>query len=254
LARLAQAQGESAQMQQYLDTAFQLSHRFNLHAEQWLLTATSARLYLAEGKLAEAYWQLESQGIGPESAPDYRHEMGLLTLTRLYLAEGRTEEAWTILSRLLPPAELAGRDGSLLEICLLQAVVLGQRQQPDQALAYLNRALNLAEPEQFARVFVNEGRPLRHLLQQISPRRPYITHLLAQMEESPAAQTLLDPLTSREVEILTLVADGASNQAIADQLVISLGTVKGHLNHILSKLDAHNRTEAVARGRELGIF
>jgi LuxR family maltose regulon positive regulatory protein len=65
---------------------------------------------------------------------------------------------------------------------------------------------------------------------------------------------LADPLTNRELEILELVAEGATNQFIADQLVISLGTVKGHLNHILSKLDAHNRTEAAARGRELGLL
>jgi LuxR family maltose regulon positive regulatory protein len=74
------------------------------------------------------------------------------------------------------------------------------------------------------------------------------------MDESPQRESLLDPLTDRELEILYLVADGLTNQAIADQLFISLGTVKGHLNHILSKLDVHNRTEAVAHSRELGLL
>jgi LuxR family maltose regulon positive regulatory protein len=149
---------------------------------------------------------------------------------------------------------LAGRDGSLLEICLLQALALTQRHQQNSALACLNRALALAEPEQYGRIFMNEGRPLAQLLRQVTPHTPYVAHLLNQMNESPFSETLLDPLTSRELEILTFVADGASNQAIANQLFISLGTVKGHLNHILGKLDAHNRTEAVARGRELGLL
>lgn len=254
LARLAQAQGDPATMHNYLDKAAQLVQRFNLTAEQWVLTATSARLFLAEGQMPDAYWQLENQGINPESPPDYRHEMGLLTLVRLYLVEGCPDEALAILTRLLPPAELAGRDGSLLEICLLQALALEQRHQRDQALACLKRALALAEPEPFGRIFINEGRPLAQLLRQITPRTAYVVHLLSQMDEPPQRESLLDPLTDRELEILYLVADGLTNQAIADQLFISLGTVKGHLNHILSKLDVHNRTEAVAHSRELGLL
>jgi LuxR family maltose regulon positive regulatory protein len=180
--------------------------------------------------------------------------MGLLMLVRLYLVEGRANEALVILGRLLPAAELAGRDGSLIEICLLQAIALAKNHQHDRALACLNRALALAAPEQYGRIFINEGRPVAHLLNQLNPKSPYAAHLLCQMEQPPAGNTLADPLTDRELEILELVAEGASNQIIADQLIISLGTVKGHLNHILSKLDARNRTEAAARGRELGLL
>ncbi|MCB0036765.1 MAG: response regulator transcription factor [Anaerolineales bacterium] len=103
-------------------------------------------------------------------------------------------------------------------------------------------------------MFLNEGRPLLYLLNQITPRSSYIAHLLAQSEEGSVNESLVDPLTERELEILHLVAQGATNRDIAEQLVISLGTVKGHLNHILSKLDAQNRTEAVALGRELRLL
>jgi LuxR family maltose regulon positive regulatory protein len=254
LARAAQARGDLEKMGRHLKTAEQLVHHLNMTAEQRLLTPVAVRWHIAEGKLPEAYWQLENQEIGPESAPDFRHESGLLSLVRLYLAEGRATEALTILGRLLPPAELAGRDGSLIEINLLQALALARRSQHDRALACLNRALALAEPEQFGRIFINEGRPLAQLLSQVAPRTPYVAHLLAQMESTPGVELLADPLTERELEILTLVAEGAGNQAIADQLVISLGTVKGHLNHILSKLNARNRTEAAALGRELGLL
>lgn len=254
LARVAQAQGYPERMHQYLDAAAQLVHRFNLTVEQRLLAAVTARLLLAEGDLFDAFWQLENEEINAESPADFGHEMGLLTLVRLYLAEGRTPEAMIILARLLPPAESAGRDGSQLEIFLLQALAFAQHHQHDHALACLHHALALAEPEQFSRIFLNEGRPLAQLLRQITPPTPYVTHLLAQMSGPLPANSWLEPLTSREREILSLVAAGASNQTIADHLVISLGTVKGHLNHILSKLEAHNRTEAVARGRELGLL
>lgn len=254
LARLAQAQGNTAAMHHHLDAAAHLIHQFDLTAEQRFLTATTARLLLAENKLVEASWQLKNAGLDPDSPPDFYHEMGLLTLVRLYLAEGRAPEALAMLARLLPPAKLAERDGSLLEIWLLQALAFAQQNQPDHALTCLNRTLTLAEPEQFARLFINEGQPLAQLLQRVTPHTPYVSYLLTQMSTPSLSNVLVDPLTSRELEILALVAVGASNQAIADQLVISLGTVKGHLNHILSKLDACNRTEAVARGRALNLL
>jgi LuxR family maltose regulon positive regulatory protein len=254
LARLAQARGDLEGAGRHLKSAEQLVYRFNLTAEKRLLAVVTARWYLAQGKAPEAYWQLENQEIGPESPPDFRHEMGLLALVRLYLAEGRASEALQILGRLLPAAELAGRDGSLIEINLLQALALAKEYRYDRGLACLSRALTLAEPERYGRIFINEGRPAAQLLSRIAPQTAYAAHLLAQMEQPAQVEPLADPLTDRELEILALVAGGDTNQAIADQLYISLGTVKGHLNHILSKLDAGNRTEAVARSRELGLL
>lgn len=254
LARLVQAQGEPLQGQKYLDLAAQLVHRFNLTAEKRVVAATAARLLLTSGRVVEAHWQLEKAEIGPQSPPDFQHEMGLLTLVRLYLAEGRADEALTILRRVLPPAELVGRAGSLLEICLLHALALAQQHQHDRALAYLKRALALAEPEQFIRIFIDEGNRLASLLRQITPPTPFVAHLLQQSDGPMAPVLWPEHLTDRELEILKLVAAGASNQLIADQLVISVGTVKGHLNHILGKLDAQNRTQAAARARELGLL
>jgi LuxR family transcriptional regulator, maltose regulon positive regulatory protein len=251
LARLDQAEGQRSQMEAHLAQADELVQRFNLTAEQMMVTAVTARLLLAEGELLEARWQLENRGIGPQSPPDFHHEAVLLSLVRLCLAQRQPDEALAILTRLQTTAEQDDRHGSLLEIALLQALALAQKQRFELALAHLNRALALAEPEKYGRIFINEGRPLRHLLAQISSPTPYAASLLAQMDTRPAAAP--DALTARELEILRLVAAGASNQAIADQLVISLGTVKGHLNHILSKLEVQNRTAAVARARKLGL-
>lgn len=253
-AKVAQAQGDPEEMHRHLETAAQLVSQSNLTAEQPLLAATTARLLLAEEQLLEAHWQLESQQITSELPADFRYEIGLLTLVRLYLAEHRSEEAIALLNRLQAPAQTAERHGSLIEIYLLQALALAQQQQLDRAVAVLQQALELAEPEPYGRLFINEGRPLRYLLRQLTPHSPYVTQLLAQIEGGTVAPSLADPLTERELEILHLVAEGATNREIAEQLVITLGTVKGHLNHILSKLDAQNRTEAVALGRELHLL
>jgi LuxR family maltose regulon positive regulatory protein len=68
-----------------------------------------------------------------------------------------------------------------------------------------------------------------------------------------AVPSLIDPLTSRELEVLQMLAAGKSNQAIAGELVVTLDTVKKHVSHLLGKLGAANRTEAVTRARELGL-
>ncbi|MFZ0546814.1 MAG: LuxR C-terminal-related transcriptional regulator [Candidatus Promineifilaceae bacterium] len=253
LARTALTQGDKSCLGENLASAERLVRRFNLTAENRLLAVVMARQYLAQGMLLEAYWELENQQIGPESPVSFRNEAGLLTLVRIYLVEGRPNEALGILGRLLAAAELAGRSGSLIEISILQALALAKNQQPDRALSSLNRALALAEPEQFGRIFINEGRPMALLLERLSTSNPYAAHLLEQMEQA-VVDLLPDPLTDRELEILSLVAAGASNQAIADQLFLSLGTVKGHLNHILGKLGVKNRTAAVARARDLELI
>ena len=134
----------------------------------------------------------------------------------------------------------------------------------------MERALALAQPEGYVRSF-DQGIALTRLLKEAAARglfHDYIDHLLAcfDHEAGPlggvdqsgvAGPTVLESgerLSERELEVLRLMARGASNQAIADQLVITVGTVKSHINHILGKLEAHNRTEAVARAREQGLI
>jgi LuxR family maltose regulon positive regulatory protein len=130
----------------------------------------------------------------------------------------------------------------------------------------LTRALILAQPEGYVRSFVHAGEPLRSLLRDLRLQLPvsqaapdllsgYLDRLLGAFEAqgSPGPGTA-DLLTPREQEILALMAEGASNREIAERLVVTVGTVKGHVNHILDKLGAHNRTGAVARARELGLL
>jgi LuxR family maltose regulon positive regulatory protein len=217
----------------------------------------------------------------------YERTVELLTLARVLIAEGRRhpesgaiDAAHTILERLRQEAEANGRRGSLIEILALTALADAAAGQRDQAVRVLQQALRLAAPEGYARIFLDEGAPMRVLLAEcrwhianqqhstgtgdVPSLLIYIVELLAAFGDARCAiydlrddatpiVNMVEALSDRELEVLHLIADGASNQAIAEQLVISIGTVKSHINHILGKLAARNRTEAVSRARELGL-
>lgn len=172
-------------------------------------------------------------------------------------------EAVGLLERLLEAAEVGGRNGSMIEILIQQALAYKAQDDITPALAPLERALALAEPEGYVRTFVDEGTPMAYLLSQaiehgIMPG--YARTLLNILETTagstlpPESQALIEPLSERELEILALVAEGLSNHEISERLFISLSTVKGHNRNIFDKLHVKRRTEAVARARELGLI
>jgi LuxR family maltose regulon positive regulatory protein len=155
----------------------------------------------------------------------------------------------------------------------LQALAHALRNEDQEALTVLAQAVHLAEPEGYIRVFVDEGPTMATLLSRLRDQerkqgsRPYLDTLLAafsseRMRHTPlpaesgvrGEQPLIDPLSQRELEVLQLIARGDSNQEIADQLVITLDTVKRHVTHIFGKLGVHNRVQAVARAQTLGLL
>ena len=158
---------------------------------------------------------------------------------------------------------------------MLRALAFQTAGDAHDALAALEHALTLAEPEGYVRTFVDEGEPMRLLIadfgllieEQTSHLQSYVAKLLAAFPGVPLIsldssignqqskiQNLVEPLSDRELEVLRLVADGLSNHEIADKLIIGLGTVKTHINNIFGKLDVKNRTQAVARARELNLL
>src|SRR5579871_5371921 len=155
-----------------------------------------------------------------------------------------------------------------LKVLVLQAVALQASGDQDQAVQLILDALALAEPEGLIRLFVDEGRPMAHLLSEaaVQGRMPdYIGKLLAACEaeqqkseatasQLPPAQPSIEPLSRRELEVLRLIAQGLSNQEVSERLVLALETVKGHNKKIFGKLQVQRRTEAVARARELGLL
>jgi LuxR family maltose regulon positive regulatory protein len=256
LAWVKQAQGQEAAATAAMQRALQLARAYNLPRTVQETQAWQAQLWLWQHQLepaqkwAEAYHRLPPT----ESA----HELEDIMLARVWLTAGQTADALTLLDKLLMSAQTGERHRRVLEIQLLQALAWQQSGNQQFALEALNHALTLAEPEGYSRVFLTEGELLFALLRKAREREAnaaFIDRLLAEAGiSSQAAVNSPDDLTERELEVLRLMAVGASNQYIAAALVISLGTVKAHTNHILSKLGARNRTEAVAFAQTKGVL
>jgi LuxR family maltose regulon positive regulatory protein len=183
-----------------------------------------------------------------------RSRPGLVPRRRLadQLEEGLNHgaRALALLDRLDLAAAGQHRVGSLIEIGAVRAMALEALGDEAAATATLTAALASGCPQGYVRVFADEGPAMAAVLGRL---------IAAQRSDQQAAGTspaprLIEQLTSRELEVLAMLAAGRSNQGIASQLVISLDTVKKHVSHLLGKLGAANRTEAVARGRELGLI
>jgi LuxR family maltose regulon positive regulatory protein len=235
-----------------------------------------ARLLLAQGDVSVAARWAEGAGLRPGDEPDYPREPAYLVLARVLLAQNRPGPALTLLQRLLGAAAGQGRAGSVIEIQALRALALAARGDHVAALDALAEALTLAGPQGYVRVFADEGAPMHALLTRLSAARPgqqqaarridpgYLAALKRacrradavprQRRAAAASPGLAEPLTDRELEVLRLIAAGKSNQRIAHDLVVALDTVKKHVTHVLGKLGAANRTEAVARARQLGLI
>jgi LuxR family maltose regulon positive regulatory protein len=239
--------------------------------------AQRARLLLAQGNVAAADRWTQQRGLSAEDEPGYPQELDYLVLARVLVAQHRSNEALGLLDRLLAPAAAQDRMGSVIEIQALRTLALAAGGDEPAAVQTLADALTLACPQGYVRVFADEGPPMRALLGPIvtalRARQAsvqgitygYLARVTQAFDRGPAAPAsgpdtttgiprLVDPLTRRELEVLALLAAGTANQAIAEELYVTVFTVKKHVSHILGKLGAANRTEAIARARELGLL
>jgi LuxR family maltose regulon positive regulatory protein len=196
-------------------------------------------------------------------------------LARILLAQDRPGQALALLDRLHAAAKAQDRTGSLIETGALRALALAAVGDEAGAVTALAGTLLLGCPQGYVRVFADEGPPMAALLGRlVAAQRAgraaagvplgYLARLQRAFDaghpgsapgrDTAAVPGIVDPLTSRELQVLGMLAAGRSNQAIAGELVVTLDTVKKHVGHVLGKLGAANRTEAVARARQLALI
>ena len=260
--RLLLARGAAEQAREVLtDLAVQASRPEVLREIQMC----QASLALAVGDLVTAQRWAASTAPEPASLTLTRREEEALLLARVRLAEGQAEAALDVLAHWRQEARTGERQRSALHLLVLEALAQQASGASPQARATLLQALRLARPEGYQRLFLDEGQPIASLLQTLLPElreealSAYVRTLLrasrpAQAKQEALPAGLLAQLTPRERRVLQLLAEGASNQEIATQLVVSLATAKKHVASILSKLGAENRTQAIARARARSLL
>jgi LuxR family maltose regulon positive regulatory protein len=254
LARLKLAQGNVAEAAAILARADQSARRQNFMYRIPEVAAAQVLTLLRQGNLTVAAELAQA------------HQLPI-SQARVYLAQGNPSAALEILERLLEQAEEKGWADERLKLMVLQALAYHVHNEKEQAVQVLRQALTLAEPEGCVRIFVDEGQPMAQLLAEAAAQgllSDYVRKLLAVIEaeaqtnadpSAPAPiQSLIEPLSPRELEVLGLIAQGLSNDEIGKRLFLALDTVKGHNRRIYDKLQVQRRTEAVARARELGLL
>ena len=175
-------------------------------------------------------------------------------------ADGSIADAARLLGRLLEAAEAGGRTGTVIEILVLQARGAHARGDVPGASAVLERALTLAGPEGYVRVFADAGPPTASLLRRVARQRTswdYVRRLLAAVnrsEDAPRRQGLIEPLSERELEVLRLLSSDLDGPDIARALTVSLNTLRTHTRNIYAKLGVTSRRAAVRQAAELNLL
>jgi LuxR family maltose regulon positive regulatory protein len=254
LARLRLAQGELPGANAALDEAKVFVRQYRFVFRMADIADAQVLVLLRQGDLAAAAHLAET------------HQLPI-SRARVHLAQGEASTALALLEPVRQQVEAKGWADERLKVMVLQALALHAHGEREQAVHVLGDALALAEPGGFIRLFVDEGPLMARLLHEALAHvveRAYIRRLLAAFPVVEAHQTTtpplrgaefewVEPLSEREREVLHLIAEGLSNQEVAARLYLSLHTVKVHARNIYAKLGVTNRTQAVARGRALGI-
>ncbi len=263
LAQVEQARGQPAQARQRLQA---LAARVRRPALLREVQAAQARLWLAGGDDELAAVERWAARLADQPGDVFlaQQEREALILARLALRHGQAPAALEQLERWRADARDQGRSRSEMEALLLFALAHSAQRDPSAAQAALVRALSLAQPAGYRRLFLDEGQPLAALLQAALPgltRRPLAAYAAAllrafaqpHLPRDTRHPSRLEPLSPQEQRVLRLLSAGLSNAAIARELVVSTNTIKTQLKSIYRKLDVANREEAAEAARELDL-
>jgi LuxR family transcriptional regulator, maltose regulon positive regulatory protein len=263
LSRIKHSQRDLDQALKLIQQGSQLAQQHKIPRLVSFFAAQEARLWLTTGHLEEAMRWAQAYAPTLTENPGYLHEFQKVSLARVWFAHRQVKDALHLLDQQYAEAKNAGRIHSLIEIQIVRAQVLSAMGDTEASRRALTHSLTLSEPQGYLRRYLDEGQPMATLLQQTPLRDPHLRayreRLLSlfpevepQVESIPLTSTsgLIEPLTSREVEILHLIAAGRTNQEIAQQLTVQPSTIKKHINNIFGKLGATHRTQAVALAHE----
>jgi LuxR family maltose regulon positive regulatory protein len=276
LARVKQAQGDADGARDAIQKAWRVAIKFDAtELDDILVAAYQTQLWLAQGNLEAAMHWVEKRGLEGDAGSSrldsqesrtpslyYLRDLEHVMLARVWIAQGRTGEALVLLELPLSVAERQRLNGSVIKIQVVKALALHVQGDTPLAMDALEWALTLAEPEGYVRVFVDEGEPMARLLRQAASRGiapEYVSKLLSAFDKSEACthvppQPLIDPLSERELEVLWLLRTSLSSVEIAEELAISVHTVRSHIKHIYDKLNVHGRMEAVHQAGALKLL
>jgi LuxR family transcriptional regulator, maltose regulon positive regulatory protein len=275
MARLREVEGDLDGALELLDEAERL-YVSDFFPNVRPIGALKVRLWIAKAQLDKTLEWTREQGLSTNDTLAYLHEFEHITLARILLADHRSDgsessvrEAAGLLERLLKAAEEGDRMGSAIEILILLALARQRQGDLPAALRSLERALRLAEPEGYLRIFLDEGADMAQLVREAAVQGimpGYTSRLLpsfaaeqseggeAPRTDSPASSSLVEPLSQRELEVLRLFKTELSGPEIARELVVALSTVRTHTKSIYSKLNVNSRRAAVKRAEELGLI
>jgi LuxR family maltose regulon positive regulatory protein len=286
LALINQAQGNADSARSLLEAAAHLASGLRQEGDFPRVQAAMTRLAIALGDLDAVERWVRQSGVNVHDEIDLRYSAvyPYLDLARFLIAKGRDNptgthlrDAAALLTRLLALAEKTGRTSQSIKILVLQALLLDAQGKTSEALTPLQQALQLAEPEGYVRTFVDEGTLMEEALKRSQSSsegargsrdqrlRTYVNRLLAAFPEPRSwisgagpgrveGSEIVEPLSEHELRVLRLIAVGLSNREAADELYVSVNTVKWHLRNIYSKLNVRGRVEATTRARELGLL
>jgi LuxR family transcriptional regulator, maltose regulon positive regulatory protein len=261
-ARILQAEGDIDAAIPLLDEAERL-FLAEFNPDTHPVAAIRARLLVAHGRLGEARAWTQRAAVSATDELTYVREYEHATLARILIEEGEDLPlALELLDRLLAAAILGRRNGSRLELLIVQALARQAAGDTPGALESIDVALALGEPERYVRVFLDEGPAAVKLLKVAAKRSKapgYAYELVLAANPGGAAerrpsQALVEPLSDRELEVLRLLRGDLDGPELANELVVSLNTLRTHTKNIYAKLGVSSRRAAVRRAEELDLF